>query len=331
MFDLNFELVEEFLEDREIEKVALQIPEGLKPDIKKIEEFFFDKKVSTFYIGESCYGACDLADQKAKSIGCDALIHYGHSDMGLETEIPTLFLHADIGKDPLEVIEKALPELEGGTWGLISTIQHVKKLPELQEFLKRKGISTKVGDPGSRSEYPGQILGCDWASAKNIKEGVDGFIYIGTGEFHPIGVQLVTGKPVIFVNPVSENFKILDLDEEEFLSKRYALISNVEEGEDIGILVSTKKGQKRLNLAMNLKSELEEKGFNCYVIVFENIVQESLVNFRLDAYVNTACPRIPFSDQDSFDSPVLTPFEARVVSGEKNWEDYEIDEITKYI
>jgi len=328
MYKLDPQSVEDFLKENKVEKVAIQAPEGIRPKVKELEDFFLSKDVEPIFLAKSCYGACDVADRDAVGLGCDALIHYGHSDMGLDTEVPTLYVEARMEVDPLDALEKALPELRGSVWGLVSTVQHVHFLSEVQEFLEEEEIESKIGEPGARAEYPGQILGCDWGSSDSVADEVDGFIYIGTGEFHPMGVALSTGSPVIAVNPVANNFERFDLDMDDFFQKRWALISSVQDAESIGVLVSTKEGQNRKGLAEELKVELEDEGYDAYILVFDDIIPSSLEDFQLDAFVNTACPRISFSDQESFRKPILSPFEVRVLCGSEDWEDYQLDEIS---
>ena len=48
----------------------------------------------------------------------------------------------------------------------------------------------------------------------------------------------------------------------------------------------------------------------------------------VDAFVNTACPRIAIDDSVKYAKPLLTPFELEVILGEKQWEEgYQFDEI----
>lgn len=328
MYDFEPETVEKFLKEKEAKKVAIQIPDGLRPKVGKIKKTFPNKETELIFLASSCYGACDIADEEAEELGCDALIHYGHSDMGIQTRIPVLFIEARMQAEPFDVLQEALPDLKGKTWGLITTVQHIHHLDEVKKYLENEGISSTIGEAGPRAKYSGQILGCDWGSAKSIIESVDGFLYIGTGEFHPEGIVLTTGKTVFSINPVTKKFEKLVPDLDDFLQKRWAIISKAETKEDFGILISTKRGQNRLGLAKKLGTELEKKGYNSYILGFDEINPEVLEDFQLDAFVNTACPRIPFSDQDSFRKSVLSPFEVRVMLGEKEWEDYKLDEIS---
>ena len=50
--------------------------------------------------------------------------------------------------------------------------------------------------------------------------------------------------------------------------------------------------------------------------------------YPVDAFVNTACPRIAIDDSVRYAKPLITPFELEVALGEKKWElGYKFDEI----
>jgi 2-(3-amino-3-carboxypropyl)histidine synthase len=52
------------------------------------------------------------------------------------------------------------------------------------------------------------------------------------------------------------------------------------------------------------------------------ITPEMMLEFpSVEAYVNTACPRISLDDASKFKKPVLTINEALVVVGELSWEE----------
>ncbi len=65
------------------QRVALQMPEGLLlyactiADI--IQEF---TQAETLIMGDVTYGACCIDDFSARALGCDLIIHYGHSCLG---------------------------------------------------------------------------------------------------------------------------------------------------------------------------------------------------------------------------------------------------------
>ena len=91
--------------------------------------------------------------------------------------------------------------------GVVTTIQHLHKLDEVMMQLKEavKG---------------GQVLGCNAEAAEKISDKVDAFLFIGTGEFHPIAVALKTGKPVYTWNPFAKKLSVVedkDLIRRQFL------------------------------------------------------------------------------------------------------------------
>ncbi|KAF9534387.1 putative diphthamide synthesis protein-domain-containing protein [Crepidotus variabilis] len=82
--------------------VALQMPEGLQmfactiADI--IEQF---TNALTVIMGDVTYGACCIDDYTAVALGCDMLVHYGHSCLVPvdQTSIKTLYVFVEIGID----------------------------------------------------------------------------------------------------------------------------------------------------------------------------------------------------------------------------------------
>ena len=55
--------------------------------------------------------------------------------------------------------------------------------------------------------------------------------------------------------------------------------------------------------------------------LIKEVLPETLIEFpTVDAYVNTACPRISLESASKFSKPVLTVNEFRVVNGEFSWE-----------
>ena len=57
------------------------------------------------------------------------------------------------------------------------------------------------------------------------------------------------------------------------------------------------------------------------------VTPDQLLAFKVDAYVNTACPRITIDDAQRFHVPLLTPQEFEIVLGERNWDELVMDEI----
>ncbi|PWN28012.1 hypothetical protein BDZ90DRAFT_231779 [Jaminaea rosea] len=83
--------------------VALQMPEGLTlwaTGIADIVETFTE--ATTVIMGDVTYGACCVDDYTAMALGCDMLVHYGHSCLVPvdQTAIKTLYVFVEIAIDP---------------------------------------------------------------------------------------------------------------------------------------------------------------------------------------------------------------------------------------
>lgn len=271
----------------------LQIPDGLKRRALKIADEIGD----VFIECESCYGACDLAVNEAKTLGCDKIVHFGHSKL-VETNIPVEYKEIrekiNIPLEKIKIKERKI--------GLISTLQFIDSLEDVKNFLEKNGKIVKIGRGKS---YPGQILGCDVSAAKTIEKDVEAFLYIGSGQFHPLGLALQTKKPVYFLNVEKNELEDLKQTKEKFLKQKYAAIALAKDAKSFGILVSVKPGQLNLESAKKLKQKIESKGKKAYILIFNDIKPEKLEGFDLDCYINTACPRIAIDNRTEFKKPIL--------------------------
>jgi len=328
-YDFESARVKRFLKQHRARRAAIQLPAGLREHLREIVEPFAKMGVETLVLADSCYGACDLADEKAKQLGGDVLVHYGHADMGVSACLPTLYIEARMSVDPRGVVERVLPELKFKRVGLLTTVQHIAHLQDVAKLLRSSGIKPFIGRPGPRAKYPGQLLGCDFGCARSVAARVDGFLYIGTGEFHPLGAALATGKQVLAVNPISEGFKMLSPDIGAFLRARKAMVARATAGERFGIIVSTKPGQARFKLAEKIFKDLKRAGKVAHVLAVDEVRPEELGDFGFDGFICAACPRMPIDDAERFERPILTPFEARVMLGKAKFEPYRMDEVNR--
>ncbi|MBW3011025.1 diphthamide synthesis protein [Candidatus Woesearchaeota archaeon] len=81
MYKLELEKAAEKIKQAKAKKVCIQLPDGLKPRAKEIQDFLKEKTNAEIYIWMgTCFGACDLP-QGLDKIGIDLLIQWGHSEM----------------------------------------------------------------------------------------------------------------------------------------------------------------------------------------------------------------------------------------------------------
>ncbi len=308
--------------------VGLQFPEGLKVHAVKVARQIEDETNATVIISaDPCYGACDVADIDMNG-AVDLLVHFGHRPLPLDYSVPIIFVDARSNIDPLKCIGNAISLLEGyKRIGLVTTTQHLHLLDEIADFLEQNGKNVLIDEGAGTTR--GQVLGCNFSGIKNID--ADAFLYVGSGNFHALGIKLFTDKLVVVADPYLGEARNIDDFADRILRIRFASITKAKKAERFGIIVSSKKGQSRLELAKALKHILKEDGKEAFILLLDDVSPDILLPFvDLDAFVMTACPRIAIDDSKMYKKPLLTPQELEIALGRRKWDDYEIDEI-KYI
>jgi len=321
-YDFEEERVKEEVLRIGAKRVLLQLPEGLKPEGPRLAKIVEKTGAVAIVSADPCYGACDLATEVAEGLGVDLIVHYGHSRLLKHERVPTIYVEARVALSVNEVVQKALPVLkEWRRVGLVTTVQHVQTLDSAREVLVRAGRTVVMGDAG-RLEYPGQVIGCDYSNAKSISKDVDGFLFVGGGRFHALGVALSTMKPTVVADPYSREVFSVNDDVEKIIRQRWRSLEAAEKVRTFGVLVGLKPGQRSLDQALELKMKLEAKGKVACLFAIKEIVPEAFSEFpAIDAYVNTACPRLSIEDAQRFDVPVLSKNEVLVMLGEMSWEE----------
>lgn len=325
MFDFQLENIVAWIRDGGYSSVALQLPEGLKIRATEISDYLSEKTgVDVLFIGLPCYGACDLFNYKGKT---DALVHFGHSPIPSQGDDPNVLYiesrsDADLSADILPVLD-ALPQKVG----LLATIQYLDLLPKAKSLLESIGRTVLIGAGDRRIAYPGQVLGCNCSAAESILDDVEAFLFLGEGDFHPLAAAFGVKKEVFVLNPVTKEFRNMSETRDRILRKRFAAIQSAKDAQSFLVIVCSKIGQDRSLQADAAVSKIRSKGLKAYKAVMEEITPMSLMAYRVDAYVNTACPRVAMDDSAKYDRPMITLTELDIVLGEKFWDSYQFDQI----
>jgi 2-(3-amino-3-carboxypropyl)histidine synthase len=192
---------------------------------------------------------------------------------------------------------------------LNNLISQLKKLKIKPLITKAKRTSDKI-----------QILGCDCYNdsfQQNTIEKADLILYIGDGLFHPKALLLAQKnnkktKQVLMFNPIADkltliNNKIIN----DQLKKAKRNLKFFLNAETIGILVTIKPGQQFLNQAIKLKEHLEKQNKKAYIFIDNTLDINQLENYPfIQAWVNTACPRIGTDDITNIKEPMINIREA---------------------
>jgi 2-(3-amino-3-carboxypropyl)histidine synthase len=323
LFEIDLDRALDLIKRSGARTVGIQVPEGLKRMASHVAKEIEGKTDARVIVsGDPCYGACDVDLDLCRA--ADLVIHIGHSQMlDGDTQLDKIvYIEARMRADVKEAVEKAADILSARRVGVVTTVQHVHKLEDIVEVLEKRGIEAVVRMGGNRTKYPGQVLGCNYEAARDME--VDEYLFVGTGQFHPLGVALATGKRVVAADPVTGNVSVIDAV--PMLKRRYGAIARAMDAERIAVLVSKKPGQKRMDLARKMAALGEEHGKKMVLVYLDRVEPEVLINLGVDAAVCTACPRIALDDQAKYPVPILTPPEFELLLGSRKG-DYPLDEI----
>lgn len=313
------------INSRNVKTVGLQFPEGLKMQAIKIARTIENETEANVIIsGDPCFGACDVSDNKMDDI-VDLIVHFGHTPLPLRYKVPVLFIEAYSSVKIKPILEESLELIKDySRIALVTTTQHLNRINEIKDYLEDNGKEVVLGS--SKSTRKGQVLGCNFESIKNLDAEI--YLFIGSGNFHPLGIYLFTKSPVLALDPYNGEIREMSEYADRILRVRFARITKAREAKKWGIIVSSKEGQYRMPLARDIKKQIKDAGGESYIILADNINPDILLPYmELDAFIVTACPRIAIDDTHMYKKPLLTPKELEIVLNKREWEKYQLDEI----
>lgn len=325
MFDLELDRVVKWIGDGGYASVAVQLPEGLKIRAPEISSTIMERTgTSVLIVGRPCYGACDLFDHRGWA---DALVHYGHSripTMGDDRDVLYIEARSDVALPAdIDAVIGGLPR----RIGVLATVQYLDLVPGMCEAIRASGREAVVGTGDGRLAYPGQVLGCNCTAAEDAADRVDCFLYIGEGDFHPLAAAIGAGRPVLVLNPVTGELTDMSDARDRMVRRRFAAIQTASSADRFVIVVCSKCGQCRRELAEEAERMILDAGRRCVTVVLEEITPDSLASYVADAYVCTGCPRVAMDDSARFGRPMLTVPELEVSLGVREWSGYPFDQI----
>ena len=272
--------------------IALQVPEGLKMQaLEMMDTIETETSAQVVLAADPCYGACDLVHDKMQLMGVELVAHMGHSQMNIDSGMPTQFINVTYDGDPelntvlpwleqhrnmaqqrlaqqeqndelseeeaqerfMDAVGRMAP-LTNTKLGLVGSIQHLHLLPEFHDRLEKAGFDVTIPIGGARLSFPGQVLGCNYSGDD---PSIGHYLFLGSGDFHPIGLVLHTGKPLAMLDPYTGDAEEMSLQRiERILRQRFGLIMSVQDANSFGILIGEKPGQMRRTSRLALSSPM---------------------------------------------------------------------------
>jgi len=191
----------------------------------------------------------------------------------------TLFISVKIRKEPdYSRIKELVDEIPEKKIAICYSNQFIEIAEKVAETIDKE-VLNKI-----------QVLGC---SSPNFDSNVKAILLIGQGEFHAVSLAYESKLPIYLLE--GDNLRKIKEEEVEKLEKRRkgAYMKYLAAG-NLGILISSKPGQQRLNKVIDFKKNLKDK--KGYLFIANDLNVSEFENFGLDFWVNSACPRMDLND-----------------------------------
>ncbi|ULU01413.1 hypothetical protein L5515_004480 [Caenorhabditis briggsae] len=296
--------------------VALQFPEGLIMYACVIADLL-EKYTGcdTVIMGDVTYGACCVDDYTAKSMGCDLLVHYGHSCLVpiQNTEgIGMLYVFVNININLSHLIDCVRDNFQGKRLAVVSTVQFIPSLQTLRTTFNTDDSSIQIDIPQCKPLSPGEVLGC--TSPRLDASKYDAIVYLGDGRFHLESIMIHNPAIEAFqYDPYSRKLSREYYDHDLMRKNRLGAVEIAKNCQTFGLIQGTLGRQGNLKVVEELEAQLTRKGKKFLRVLLSEIFPEKLAMFpEIDCWVQVACPRLSIDWGTQFPKPLLYPFELAV-------------------
>lgn len=292
--------------------VSLNGPDGILPQVQdtaiRITEKF---GIPAYVLADTTWGTCDLNSNGSKVLGAEIQFNIGHTinTESFEENVVLIDAFDDVEFD--NVAKKCVTVLSGKKVSMVTDSQHLHQVDKVNKILTENGIDVKIGK-GKGQLNDGQVFGCEFYPASELKDQVDAYVFLGQSNFHASGIALSTNKPTYVLDPYFNEVREITDFAQKLKRKATLAIYKAAEAQSFGVIVGLKEGQLSKVFALKFKKELEKHGKSVQLFALTDITNERLRNLKgIDAFIQVACPRI--STDNQFDKPVLSTPQANAL------------------
>ena len=330
-----------------VSRLALQFPEGLllyATTLADIFKVFVPSIKDVVILGDVTYGACCVDDYAATALGCDFLVHYGHSCLVpvSMTTCKTLYVFVDILFDEEHLVQSIRKNFPNRTdkIALAGTIQFASAIGKVRETLRPFYECFDVGRTKPLS--PGEVLGCTAPSlgdgevmgarsgdsmGEEGKKAHDAIVFVADGRFHLEAMMIANPNvPAYRYDPYERVLTREYYDHVGMQNVRKSMILRAKKAKKFGLILGTLGRQGNPAVLARLERLFESRNKETVVFLISEISPERIAslseNGGIDAFVQVACPRLSIDWGEAFIVPVLTPYEAYIcLEGAEAWDD----------
>ena len=317
------------LRQAKTKSLALQFPEGLLLFATTLADIFqthCPTIENVVILGDVTYGACCVDDYTAASLGCDFLVHYGHSCLVPVdvTGVPCLYVFVDIAFDVGHLVDCVGTNFpKGSLLVLAGTIQFASAIQDVRSKLLQEYPEILI--PQCKPLSPGEVLGCTaptLGAATGSEKLPDAIVFVADGRFHLEAIMIANPTiPAFRYDPYKRILTREEYAHGEMRLVRKNMVERARMAKRWGIVLGTLGRQGNPAILEHLEKRLQERGKEFVVFLISEMNPQKMALLKdADAFAQIACPRLSIDWGEDFQKPVLTPYEAEVaLGGVKPW------------
>ncbi|MBI2642789.1 MAG: diphthamide biosynthesis enzyme Dph2 [Nitrosarchaeum sp.] len=312
MIVIDEERIFKEIESKKPVSVSLNGPDGILPQVQETAMNITKRfGIPAYVLADTTWGTCDLNSNGSKVLGAEIQFNIGHTinTESFEKNLVLINAYDDVEFD--SVAKKCVDILKGKKISLVTDSQHLHQMDKVNEILTSGGIEVKIGK-GKGQLNDGQVFGCEFYPATELKDNVDAYVFLGQSNFHAAGIALSTNMPTYVLDPYFNEVREVTEFAQKLKKKATLAIYKAADAQSFGIIIGLKEGQLSKVFALKFKKELEKEGKTVQLFALTDITNERLKNLKgIDAFIQVACPRI--STDNQFDKPVLSTPQANAL------------------
>jgi 2-(3-amino-3-carboxypropyl)histidine synthase len=300
------------IETKNPASVSLNGPDGILPQVQETAMNITKKfGIPAYVLADTTWGTCDLNSNGSKVLGAEIQFNIGHTINTESFEKNLILINAYDNVEFDSVAKKCVDILKGKKISLVTDSQHLHQMDKVNEILTNGGVQVKIGK-GKGQLNDGQVFGCEFYPATELKDKVDAYVFLGQSNFHAAGIALSTNMPTYVLDPYFNEVREVTEFAQKLKKKATLAVYKAADAQSFGIIIGLKEGQLSKVFALKFKKELEKEGKTVQLFALTDITNERLKNLKgIDAFIQVACPRI--STDNQFDKPVLSTPQANAL------------------
>ncbi|MBS3926390.1 MAG: diphthamide biosynthesis enzyme Dph2 [Nitrosarchaeum sp.] len=312
MIVIDEERIFKEIETKKPASVSLNGPDGILPQVQETAMNITRRfGIPAYVLADTTWGTCDLNSNGSKVLGAEIQFNIGHTINTESIEKNLILINAFDDVEFDSVAKKCVDILKGKQISLVTDSQHLHQMDKVNEILTNGGVQVKIGK-GKGQLNDGQVFGCEFYPATELKDKVDAYVFLGQSNFHAAGIALSTNKPTYVLDPYFNEVREVTEFAQKLKKKATLAIYKAADAQSFGIIIGLKEGQLSKVFALKFKKELEKEGKTVQLFALTDITNERLKNLKgIDAFIQVACPRI--STDNQFDKPVLSTPQANAL------------------